>query len=36
MTQILNFIGEITLKLFVTVLGFTILLGIAVALSTIF
>jgi len=36
MTQILNCIGQITLKLFVTALGFTILLGIAVALSTIF
>jgi hypothetical protein len=36
MTQILNLIGKITLKLFVTALGFTVLLGIALALSTIF
>jgi hypothetical protein len=35
MTQVFNFIRELSLKLFVIALGFTVVFGIAVALSTI-
>ena len=35
MTQVFNFIRELSLKLFVITLGFTVVFGIAVALSTI-